>query len=239
MDRSLNILVIEDNNADYLLLERFLRQHDVPVATIRRVDSDADLGTALKSEWDLVLSDYNVPGMDFRVSLSVIVARRPELPVILVSGSIGEEAAVELLHLGLADFILKDHLSRLPNAIQHVLHEAAERQARLTAAKALRASQQAAIEEQRQGRLAALNLMEDAQAARARAEAAQAALAASEAKFRLLAENAADWIFWVGPDGAYRYVSPACERISGYPPDAFLADPNPTSTIVHPADPPP
>jgi two-component system sensor histidine kinase/response regulator len=236
IDRLLNILVIEDNNADYLLLERFLKQHNVPVATIRRIECDADLTTALQSEWDLVLSDYNVPGMDFRVSLSVIVSRRPELPVILVSGSIGEEAAVELLHLGLADFILKDHLSRLPNAIQQVLDRAAEHRARLTAEKALRASQQAALEEQRQGRLAALNLMEDAQAARARAEAAQAALVASEAKYRLLAENAADWIFWVGPEGAYRYVSPACERISGYPADAFLADPKLMSAIVHADD---
>jgi PAS domain S-box-containing protein len=236
IDRSLNILVIEDNNADYLLLERFLRQHDVPIAAIRRVDCDADLGTALKSEWDLVLSDFNVPGMDFRVSLSVILSRRPELPVILVSGSIGEEAAVELLHLGLADFILKDHLSRLPNAIQRALDQAVERHARLSAEKALHASQQAALEEQRQGRLAALNLMEDAQAARSRAEAAQAALAASEAKYRLLAENAADWIFWFGPDGTYRYVSPACERISGYPAEAFLANPDLMSAIVHPDD---
>jgi PAS domain S-box-containing protein len=236
IDRSLNILVIEDNNADYLLLERFLRQHDVPIAAIRRVDCDADLGTALKSDWDLVLSDYNVPGMDFRVSLSVILSRRPELPVILVSGSIGEEAAVELLHLGLADFILKDHLSRLPNAIQRALDQAAERQARRAAERALHASQQAALEEQRQGRLAALNLMEDAQAARSRAEATQAALAASEAKYRLLAENAADWIFWFGPDGTYRYVSPACERISGYPAEAFLTNPDLMSAIVHPDD---
>ena len=72
IDRSLNILVIEDNNADFLLLERFLRQHDVPIAAIRRVDSDADLSAALKADWDVVLSDFNVPGMDFRVSLSRI-----------------------------------------------------------------------------------------------------------------------------------------------------------------------
>ena len=235
-DRLLNILVIEDIEADYLLLDRFLRQQGVAICRMQRVDSAPGLDAALRDNHDVVLSDYNVPGMDFRVSLGTIQARDPNLPVILVSGSIGEEAAVELLHLGLSDFILKDHLSRLPNAIQRVLDEAAERQARVTAELALRASQATALEEQRQGRLAALNLMEDAQAARARAEAAQAALAASEAKYRLLAENAADWIFWFAPDGSYRYLSPACESISGYPAEAFLAEPELMISIIHPDD---
>jgi two-component system sensor histidine kinase/response regulator len=104
------------------------------------------------------------------------------------------------------------------------------------ALNALRVAQSAAIEEQRQARLAALNLMEDAQAARIRAESAHAALLESEAKYRLLAENAADCIFWIGPDGRYKYVSPACEIFSGYPASDFLANPELMIDIIHPED---
>ncbi len=232
----LDILVIEDNEADYLLVQRFLRQHGVAVGRMERVRSDAELGAALQAAWDVVLSDYNVPGMDFRLSLQTIHFAAPDLPVILVSGSIGEEAAIELLRLGLTDFLLKDNLFRLPSAMRRALDEAAGRAARRAAEQALRDSQAAALEEQRLGRLAALNLMEDAQLARARAEAAREALQASEQKYRLLAENAADWIFWIGPDGRYRYVSPACAAISGYPPEAFMADPGLMAAIVHDDD---
>ncbi|MGB0128409.1 MAG: PAS domain S-box protein, partial [Rhodocyclaceae bacterium] len=232
---SLQILVIEDERSDFALLERYLRQHGLG-AECRQVDSDAALASALEGTWDVALTDRNVPGMDLPVTLGHIRARDADLPVILVSGTIGETTAVELLHLGLADFILKDNLTRLPSAIHRAIEQAAERRARRAAEAALRAAQAAALEEQRQGRLAALNLMEDAQAARARAEAAHAALLDSEAKYRLLAENAADWIFWVGPDGGHRYVSPACEALSGYAPEAFLADPGLLISIVHPED---
>lgn len=65
---------------------------------------------------------------------------------------------------------------------------------------------------------------------------AAAALRDSEAKFRLLAENAADWIFWIHPDNTIRYASPACLAISGHPPEAFVADPGLMPRIVHPDD---
>jgi two-component system sensor histidine kinase/response regulator len=128
MSDTLNILSIEDEPADFLLLERHLLQHQIP-ALLHRVCSDAELEQALQSRWDVVLSDYNVPGMAFRTTLKHIQESQPELPVILVSGSVGEETAVELLHLGLADFVLKDHLSRLPSAITRALDETRERAA--------------------------------------------------------------------------------------------------------------
>jgi two-component system sensor histidine kinase/response regulator len=232
---ALNILIIEDAEADYLLLVRYLRQQGM-TADFLRVDSYPALEAALERSWDLVLSDYNVPGTEFRDTLRRIQERHPDLPVILVSGSVGDERAVELLHLGLADFILKDNLIRLPSAIQRALDISGERRSRRAAEAALQQSQAEALEEQRQGRLAALNLMEDAQLARARAEAAHAALLESEAKYRLLAENAADCIFWIGPDGAYRYVSPACAAISGHTPEDFLADAGLMAACVHPED---
>ncbi|MDS4068650.1 MAG: PAS domain S-box protein [Candidatus Competibacter sp.] len=64
----------------------------------------------------------------------------------------------------------------------------------------------------------------------------EAALRASELHYRLLAENATDCIFWIGADGRFKYVSPACAHISGYAPEEFLADPELMTRIIHPDD---
>jgi two-component system sensor histidine kinase/response regulator len=234
-ERSLNILIVEDVEADYLLLTRFLRQNGV-VAEFRRVASEEDLEVALARPWDVALSDYNVPGMEFSSTLQRIQSGHPDTPVILVSGSVGEETAVRLLRLGLTDFILKDNLARLPSAIQSALDNAGERRARQAAEAALWQSQAAALEEQRQARLAALSLMEDAQAARARTEAAHAALLESETKYRLLADNASDWIFWHDVAHNFKYVSAPCFAISGYRAEEFMADAGLMKRILHPDD---
>ncbi len=231
----LKLLVIEDDPSDHLLLERHLRQQGT-VAECRRVASYAELDAVLGDRWDLVLSDYNLPGMDFRETLKHIKERCPETPVILVSGSVGEETAVELLRLGLSDFVLKESLARLPSVLRRALDEGAERRARHVAETALRENQVAAIEEQRRARLAALNLMEDAIRARERAEAAHEELRKSEVRYRLLAENASDWIFWHHDNGNYPYVSAPCFAISGYRPEEFMADPGLMERIIHPDD---
>jgi PAS domain S-box-containing protein len=233
--RRLDILVVEDVETDFELLLRHLRQHGV-AADFLRVDSNAALEAALARPWDLVLTDFNVPGMDLRDSLGRVHARNPDLPVILVSGSVGDEMAVELLHLGLTDFVLKENLSRLPSAIGRAMDIVGERRARLAAESALRKSQEDALEEQRQARLAALELMQDAQSARTRTEAAHAALLESEARYRLLADNASDWIFWQDASGVFQYVSARCEAISGYGADEFLADAGLMEWILHPDD---
>jgi diguanylate cyclase (GGDEF)-like protein/PAS domain S-box-containing protein len=136
IDSPLKVLIIEDIPADFLLLERNLRKNGI-AAELRRIGNDAELNDALQTEWDVVLADFNVPGMDFRATLLCIQAHHPDLPVIMVSGSVGEETAVELLRLGIVDFILKDHLARLPNAIRRALIEANERRTRKAAEIAL------------------------------------------------------------------------------------------------------
>ncbi len=83
--------------------------------------------------WDVVLSDYNVPGLDFATTFEVIRQKFPDQPVILVSGSIGEEVAVDLLKNGLCDFVLKDRLHRLVPAIERSQSELAEKQRRRAA----------------------------------------------------------------------------------------------------------
>ncbi len=64
----------------------------------------------------------------------------------------------------------------------------------------------------------------------------QQALLESESRYRLLADNAVDWIFWQGEDGGFRYVSPACETLCGHAPEAFLADPDLMARLIHPDD---
>lgn len=141
MKSDLNLLVIEDAEADFMLIKRCLKQsgHNASYTWIKKPE---DIDEALGShDFDAVLLDYNVPGINFRESLKTIKTRYPDLPLILVSGSVGEEEAVELLKTGVWDFVLKDNLVRLAPAIERSLGEAEERKARLKAEKELRESE--------------------------------------------------------------------------------------------------
>ncbi|HEV3017697.1 MAG TPA: EAL domain-containing protein [Burkholderiaceae bacterium] len=133
MTTKLKLLVIEDRETDFRLIERHLRQHGLE-ADCQRVASMGELDRALTfDEIDAVLLDYHVPGLEIQESLGRIRGGAPALPVILLSGSIGEEAAVELLKQGVWDFVLKDRLARLVPAIERCLQEVAQQAARHSA----------------------------------------------------------------------------------------------------------
>ncbi len=132
------LLIIEDSQADFLLITRHLRQHGL-AAECSRVASLEDLDRALARDGvDLVLADYHVPGLKLQDSLARIRASAPGLPIILLSGSIGEEAAVELLKQGVWDFVLKDSLARLVPSIERSLREVAQEAARRAAEEQMR-----------------------------------------------------------------------------------------------------
>ena len=142
MSEPLNILVIEDSNADFLLVEHHLKQQGLAVRC-RRVDNLEGLKEAIDTEnWDLVVSDYSIPQLNFRESLHLVRTRLPEVPLILVSGSIGEEKAVELLKMGVWDFVLKESLTRLVPTIERCLKDKEDQRAR----KAAETAQQATVE---------------------------------------------------------------------------------------------
>ncbi|HMZ11659.1 MAG TPA: ATP-binding protein, partial [Plasticicumulans sp.] len=132
----LKLLVIEDVETDFLLAVRVLTRHGyAPQAT--RVDRLDALEAALaEGGWELAISDYNLPGLSFDASFARVCAQ-PGLPLILLSGSVGEERAVELLKSGVADFVLKSNLGRLPPAVDRCLRERAESRARAEAESAL------------------------------------------------------------------------------------------------------
>ncbi|GAB6140717.1 hypothetical protein JCM14076_14460 [Methylosoma difficile] len=191
MSKLIKILIIEDNPADFLLLKRYLLQQNSLIDCLCASNS-VELATALMNDWDAILSDYNLQGMDFITVFKKIRQHKPDMPILLISGSIGEQTAVELLRLGINDFIYKDNLLRLWPSLSRAMEEVEERRARAAAEAALLANQKASLEAQHQARLAALNLMEEAIAARAHAEAANQALRESEERFRIATENLRD-----------------------------------------------
>jgi PAS domain S-box-containing protein len=124
----IRILTVEDSPLDAELIERELRQAKLDFSS-QRVETEQDFRAALESsDPDVILADFNLPHFDGISALKIAHALVPETPFIFVSGSIGEERAVQALLEGATDYILKDRLSRLPAAITRALDERRERQ---------------------------------------------------------------------------------------------------------------
>jgi signal transduction histidine kinase len=139
--RSLRLLIIEDCEADALLVLRELRRGGFEV-THSRVDTEDGLREALRQPWDVILSDYAMPCLSGQIALSVVRELAPLTPFVVLSGSIGEEAAVALLSAGASDYLLKDRTSRLCSAIDRALREADGLRRRREAEEALRRSEE-------------------------------------------------------------------------------------------------
>src|SRR4029077_1406633 len=90
---------------------------------------------------DLILADYSLPSFDGISALKITIGARPDLPLIFVSGTLGEEVAIEALKIGATDYVLKSKLSRLVPAVRRAMREAEERAERKKAERALRRSE--------------------------------------------------------------------------------------------------
>src|SRR3989454_4632661 len=138
---ALRILLLEDVPADAALVERHLTKSGLEFVS-QRVDTRARFEQALREFVpDIILSDHGLPGFDGSAALELVNERFPTLPVILVTGSLNEEKAVEFMKAGAADYILKDHLTRLPEAIQRAIRERRLRGEREQAVAALQESE--------------------------------------------------------------------------------------------------
>jgi diguanylate cyclase (GGDEF)-like protein len=136
-DIDVKLLFVEDVEDDVVLILRELRQGGLNV-NHQRVDTAMALTAALNArDWDAVVTDHNLPGFDSAAALEIVHRHNPDLPVIIVSGSIGEEVAVEAMRLGAKDYIMKDNLRRLVPAIRRELEEAGARRARRHAEAAI------------------------------------------------------------------------------------------------------
>lgn len=120
----LNCLMVEDTPDDAELVLRELHRGGFEV-TSERVENEADLRAALRSDttWDIVISDYRLPRFCGSDALEIVKQEKQDLPFIIVSGTIGEETAVNLIRSGAVDYLLKDRLTRLGSAVSHALEE--------------------------------------------------------------------------------------------------------------------
>src|SRR5437660_11547575 len=125
--RPLRVLLIEDSQSDAELARWRLKQAGY-VCTFRCVVNEIEMRAALRAELpNLILSDFSLPGFDGMTALAVARAEAPGVPFIFLSGTIGEERAIEALKCGAIDYVLKSNPKRLVPAIQRALDEAASR----------------------------------------------------------------------------------------------------------------
>ncbi len=123
----LRLLLIEDSNDDALLLQRELRKGGFTIH-LQRVETTEALREALAHDhWDIVISDHNLPNFDVIQGMALVREFHPDIPIIIVSGTIGEEVAVETMRLGANDYLMKGNLARLVPAIKRELREAEQR----------------------------------------------------------------------------------------------------------------
>jgi PAS domain S-box-containing protein len=140
--QSVRILLLEDIVSDAELIEAALAEAGVDFVSLR-VETGEAFSRALDDfRPDIILSDFSLPSFDGRTALTMVQQRCPATPMVMVTGAIGDERAVELLKAGARDYVLKNHLVRLPSAVRRALAEAEETRQRQAAQQALRESEE-------------------------------------------------------------------------------------------------
>ena len=140
--RTLRILDLEDDPLDTELVQAKLAEDGITCEIIR-VETREEFVAALESDdFDIIFSDYSLPSFDGLSALKLAKEIRPEVPLILVSGAIGEDRAIEALKSGATDYVLKQRLERLVPAVRRAVSEAEERTERRRAEEALGRSEE-------------------------------------------------------------------------------------------------
>ena len=141
LDHPLRVLHLEDSALDHELTLAHLQRGGLAVQALR-IESEGAFLTALEQHWDVVLSDFNLPGFSGLVALDLLKARGRDIPFILVSGEIGEDTAVEAMRNGASDYLLKNNLARLVPALMHAVEAHETRHAHARADRELNKSKQ-------------------------------------------------------------------------------------------------
>jgi signal transduction histidine kinase/DNA-binding response OmpR family regulator len=143
MDKRIRVLIVDDVEDDALLMVEALREGQfTPVW--KWVNGRAALEASLKSEaWDLIFADYSMPGFDGLEALRMVRESSIDVPVVIVSGTIGEERTADLLNAGASDCVLKTNLMRMPPVVERVLAAAEANREHRRTQLALRASNRA------------------------------------------------------------------------------------------------
>lgn len=140
-EEPIRLLVVEDSELDYELLLRSLRRQHLAPRSVR-VEDEPGLRAALRAgPWDAVISDHHLPRFSSGEALRIVRASGSDLPFIIVSGTIGEEAAVAAMQAGADDYLIKGRLARLGPALRNSLSAASARRERGAAQQALAESE--------------------------------------------------------------------------------------------------
>jgi two-component system, cell cycle sensor histidine kinase and response regulator CckA len=141
VNQTLRILNIEDSERDVALLHRHLSRAGYELIS-DRVDTPAAMRVALESqEWDVILCDYSMPQFNALQALALLKEMKLDVPFIIISGTVGEDVAVQAMRAGAHDYLMKDNLMRLVPTIERELAEAENRRARHQAEESLKASE--------------------------------------------------------------------------------------------------
>ena len=212
-DMTVDILVADDERINLKLIEGILRDCDLNL--VMATQGEDALKEVEKHDFAVALLDVMMPGMDgFELAEKLRQNEHSsDVPIIFITAISKEQRHVfRGYELGAVDYLFKPvepEILRGKVAVFAELH----RHKRTLEQTTLRL----------ESTVKAL-------------EASRRALEKSEERYRMVADYNYDWESWIGPDGAYLYVSPSCERISGYSPDRFLADPDFLARIVHHED---
>ncbi|HMS08255.1 MAG TPA: PAS domain S-box protein [Pyrinomonadaceae bacterium] len=141
-EERLRVLIVEDVDDDAALLVRHLNRAGYAI-DFKRVDRAGDFSDSLQdADWDVIISDFSLPGFTGLDALEILKAHGRDIPFIIISGTIGEETAVAAMKAGAADYLMKDNLTRLVPAVVREIADAEERHARREAERSLALSEE-------------------------------------------------------------------------------------------------
>jgi FixJ family two-component response regulator len=141
MSKPLRLLVVEESDAEVAPLVRELRRHGYAPKAVRVDNADAMRDTLQRQAWDVVIANHALPDFSSQDALRVLQESGLDLPLIIVSDTTGEEAAVTAMKAGAHDYVMKAHLIRLGPAVERELQEAQVRRQRREAERGLAAQQ--------------------------------------------------------------------------------------------------
>jgi signal transduction histidine kinase len=137
MHKQLHLLIVEDSEDDAELIIHEIRRSGYK-CVVQRVEEAAAMCTALENhQWNAVISDFNLPRFSALAALQTVQRTDRDIPFIVVSGTVGEDVAVQMLHAGAHDYIMKDNLRRLVPALERSIRDAAVRRERRQAEEVL------------------------------------------------------------------------------------------------------
>jgi PAS domain S-box-containing protein len=203
MAHALRILHLEDNPRDTELMTASLEGDGIETDVTRVETREQFLQQLQSGQFDLIISDVSVPGFDGIAAQNVWQAEHSRIPFIFLSGTFGEEVAIERLKEGATDYVLKDWMDKLPGVVRRALREMDERCGR----------------EKAQGDLQKLNeeLESRVEERTAQLAAANRALAESERRFFDILDHSPAAIFLKDLEGRYIFVNRSCQDAMGRP----------------------